>query len=175
MITIQVVSNNDAKNELIDKFVRVIHKNRDIQIKRMSDYCWNVCIQEEQIGLEYLELLYAQKLYPLKNFIKLRSYEFDFEILSDVSSKVISFCMKKERELTTARLHLFDTILTDNIERVNELENKVDGINNYLSKSGIIHYEGFMNQFIDLLGQHQLIGNPEHVKKTMFLPKDKQH
>lgn len=90
----------------------------------------------------------------------------DFSILA-YDQDIINLISYKLQESSNKDISMLDSICSDLAQNLMETEKKVGALENYVIKSGLIHYEQFMTEFIYLLGKNGII-DPDTIKTKMF-------
>ena len=96
-------------------------------------------------------------------------------IFSDGKDKEItSYLVERTHKSLKYDIDMLDVIASSMTEDINALaqiqthtNNRLDTIEAYLKKSGIIHYQQFMTQLIDALGESGVL-DKESIKSKMF-------
>tara|TARA_B100000929_G_scaffold290599_1_gene284968 strand:+ start:102065 stop:102586 length:522 start_codon:yes stop_codon:yes gene_type:complete len=129
--------------------------------------------KEESLELA-IQKLYDHKHSPLRGHEKVKSFDLEIEILED--DGYLLNCLFEEEKIFNRRLtNMLSTSAFNHEKDIQELEQKIKSINDYLSNSGIIHYKNFMVQFIEMLGHNQLLPNTDYVKERMFNSNENTH
>lgn len=118
--------------------------------------------------LGFVGLLYDHKYFPFSDFSAITSTDYTISFEGSTFNPLIELVRNKENEIADRRFNIIDMVVSENSDHVEKLEKRIASLESYMKKSGIIHYEGFMNQFLDSMASEGIIKNPEYIKERMF-------
>lgn len=155
-------------------------------IKMISDTCGEYTIRDVvDCGYEFIEFVIPysddQHLkemlnkitdnvqYPDGTYDNVSSDSIDIKIESDLIDPNLTLVIDHKLDIIKQQLHSLETFINVEVEETNKLEERVEAINSFIVKSGLVHYEQTMKHLLNELDKKGIIDG-SRISSIIFTP-----